>query len=552
MIIVFFALVIVTSFFVVLSNFQQIIDTKSELKNLNLIIGNLDNVEELDAEKLDEIKINNSKVRFKLLDKNGNVKYDTENKIQDNYSDDKEFKEALEVGEGSSTEYSNKGNVNFIYYATKLKDDLVIVSSVPINMAKSLQNKNIKYSIGIIMVVMFFSISLSLKLIKMIIKPIKDLESVTHKMANGDYKIRVKINSTDELGNLGKSFNNMADQLQMKIDEIVDKQTRIESILRSMESGVIAVDNNNKVISINPYAERVFGIRKNILGESIIQYISDYDINTFFEEEFEIDKEIKILHPIERDLKIKKSNIVNGIDVIGKVITIQDITDIKKLELMRTQFVANVSHELKTPLTSIKGFAETLKYVQDDETREKFLNIIDKEAERLSRLINDILVLSNIESTISAQNNEFLPKPVIEDVINMVKDIAKNKDISLEFDNDNEELIWGDKDKFYQLTLNLVENAIKYSENSTKVKIKSYSKKGYYYLEVKDNGIGIPKEDLPRIFERFYRVDKSRKKGGTGLGLAIVKHIVKTFNGEIDVKSTFGKGSTFKVKIKYI
>ncbi|NFT82638.1 GHKL domain-containing protein, partial [Clostridium botulinum] len=314
---------------------------------------------------------------------------------------------------------------------------------------------------------------------------------------------------------------------------------------------VIAVDNNNIVIAINPYAERIFGIKKNILGESIIEYVSDYDINTFLEEDYEIDKEIKILHPIERDLKIKKSNIINGIEMIGKVITIQDITDIKKLELMRTQFVANVSHELKTPLTSIKGFAETLRYVEDNETREKFLNIIDKESERLSRLINDILVLSSIESNISTQNDEFLPKSIIEDVINMVRKLANNKAINLEFYDDNQELILGDKDKFYQLTLNLVENAIKYSENGSNVKVISYSKQGNYYLEISDNGLGIPKEDLPRIFERFYRVDKSRKKGGTGLGLAIVKHIVKTFNGDINVKSILGEGSIFKVRIKY-
>ncbi|MDR5586853.1 MULTISPECIES: ATP-binding protein [Clostridium] len=552
---VFFALIIVTSFFVLLSNFQQIRDTKNELRNFNLLIGQLDNLDSLNninKQDFREIKINNAPVRFTLLDTNGIVLYDMENELENNYKNNKEFQQAIESGEGSSTKYSEDGNINLIYYATKLNNNLMVVSSVPVNMVKTFQNKNIKYCIGIITVVMFFSISLCLKLIKMIIEPIKDLESVTHKMANGDYKIRAKINSKDELGNLGESFNNMADQLQMKMHEIVDKQTRIESILRSMESGVIAVDNNNIVISINPYAERIFGIKKNILGESIIEYISDYDINTFLEEDYEIDKEIKILHPIERDLKIKKSNIINGIEMIGKVITIQDITDIKKLELMRTQFVANVSHELKTPLTSIKGFAETLRYVEDDETREKFLNIIDKESERLSRLINDILVLSSIESNISIQNDEFLPKTIIEDVVNMIRKLANNKEINLEFYDDNQELILGDKDKFYQLTLNLVENAIKYSENGSNVKVISYSKRGYYYLEVSDNGIGIPKEDLPRIFERFYRVDKSRKKGGTGLGLAIVKHIVKTFNGDINVKSTLGEGSTFKVRIKYI
>jgi two-component system phosphate regulon sensor histidine kinase PhoR len=242
------------------------------------------------------------------------------------------------------------------------------------------------------------------------------------------------------------------------------------------------------------------------------------------------------------------------VDNIGKVITFQDITDMNRVELMRSQFVANVSHELKTPLTSIKGFAETLKFVKDDETREKFLDIIDKEAERLSRLINDILVLSNIESNLILDMEEFEPDSAIEEVLNIMRKIAINKNIKLEFENNNNnKRILGDRDKFYQLGLNLIENAIKYSkEISGRVEVSSYSKDGYYILTVKDNGIGIPKEDILRIFERFYRVDKSRKKGGTGLGLAIVKHIVKIFNGEINVKSEIGEGTSFEVKIPYI
>ncbi|NYC07034.1 signal transduction histidine kinase [Clostridium beijerinckii] len=244
---------------------------------------------------------------------------------------------------------------------------------------------------------------------------------------------------------------------------------------------------------------------------------------------------------------------VDGMEGVGKVITFQDITDINRVELMRSQFVANVSHELKTPLTSIKGFAETLKFVKDDETREKFLDIIDKEAERLSRLINDILVLSNIESNLAVDMHEFEPGSVIEEVINIMRKTAINKNIKLEFKDNNSEKIFGDRDKFHQLALNLIENAIKYSKDTSgKVEVLSYNEDKYYCLRVKDNGIGIPKEDISRIFERFYRVDKSRKKGGTGLGLAIVKHIVKIFNGEIYVKSELGVGTCFEVKIPYL
>ncbi|NRZ61131.1 signal transduction histidine kinase [Clostridium beijerinckii] len=332
-------------------------------------------------------------------------------------------------------------------------------------------------------------------------------------MTHGDYKIRANINTNDELGTLGNSFNNMAEQLQIKIREVIDNQNKIESILKSMESGVIAVDNCNMVISINPCAESLLGIKKNIVGECLLDHIKDYDIIRFLEQDDVNDKEIKIRHPIERDFKIKKSAMVDGMEGVGKVITFQDITDINRVELMRSQFVANVSHELKTPLTSIKGFAETLKFVKDDETREKFLDIIDKEAERLSRLINDILVLSNIESNLAVDMHEFEPGSVIEEVINIMRKTAINKNIKLEFKDNSNEKIFGDRDKFHQLALNLIENAIKYSKDTAgKVEVLSYNEDKYYCLRVKDNGLGIPKEDISRIFERFYRVDKSRKK----------------------------------------
>ena len=296
----------------------------------------------------------------------------------------------------------------------------------------------------------------------------------------------------------------------------------------------------------------MFGIRRDISGEKISKYIKDYDINTFLNEEDDSEKEVKILHPVERELRIKKASIIDGIDRIGKVIAVQDISDIKRLENMRSQFVANVSHELKTPLTSIKGFTETLKYVEDEETRKKFLDIIEKEADRLGRLINDILILSKIESDISGEEDEFLPNKVVDDVINMVKVLADNKNITIELDERNYDLLFGDKDRFLQLVLNIVENSIKYSNEGSTVKISSFTKGDNYNLIVEDNGIGIPKEDIPRIFERFYRVDKARKSGGTGLGLAIVKHIVKTFNGNIKVESVLGVGSKFIIQIKHI
>lgn len=556
---VLFAILIVTSSFMILINLEQIKSAKEELKTINYLITKNNDVKDLGQldysalEKLDDIKINDINVRFTLIDNNGVVLFDNEQKSTENHKDRIEVKEALETGEGYSKRYSSTIKAYLIYYATRLDNDYVLRSSVPINIITILQKENIKYCIVILSLVITFSIFLSLRLVKKIIEPVKELESVTLKMTHGDYKIRADVKSNDELGTLGSSFNKMAEQLQTKIREVIEKQTKIESILKSMESGVVAVDNHNVVISINPCAESLLGIKKNIVGECLLDYVNDYDINKFLQQQEENDKEIKILHPIERDFKIKKSEMVDDFGNIGKVITFQDITDINRVELIRSQFVANVSHELKTPLTSIKGFAETLKFVKDEETREKFLDIIDKEAERLTRLINDILVLSNIENNLIVDMDEFEPSPVIEEVINIMRKSAVNRNIKLEFNNTNSERILGDRDKFYQLGLNLIENAIKYSKDTGGlVEVLSYNKDEYYCLRIKDNGIGIPKEDISRVFERFYRVDKSRKKGGTGLGLAIVKHIVKIFNGEINVRSEIGEGTTFEVKIPYI
>lgn len=556
---VLFALLIVASSFITIINLEQIKNTKEQLRNINLLVSELNDVTDISRNDYEELKaLNNTKingidVRFTLIDDSGVVLYDNEQKSSENHRDREEVKKAMETGEGYSKRYSETIKSDLIYYATRLNNNFVIRSSVSINSVTIILKENIKYCFGILLVVMPFSLFLSLRLVKKIIDPVKELESVTLKMTHGDYKIRANINTNDELGTLGNSFNNMAEQLQIKIREVIDNQNKIESILKSMESGVIAVDNCNMVISINPCAESLLGIKKNIVGECLLDHIKDYDIIRFLEQDDVNDKEIKIRHPIERDFKIKKSAMVDGMEGVGKVITFQDITDINRVELMRSQFVANVSHELKTPLTSIKGFAETLKFVKDDETREKFLDIIDKEAERLSRLINDILVLSNIESNLAVDMHEFEPGSVIEEVINIMRKTAINKNIKLEFKDNSNEKIFGDRDKFHQLALNLIENAIKYSKDTSgKVEVLSYNEDKYYCLRVKDNGLGIPKEDISRIFERFYRVDKSRKKGGTGLGLAIVKHIVKIFNGEIYVKSELGVGTCFEVKIPYL
>lgn len=548
---VVFAIAILSSVFFAVVNIKEVDRTKEILSLYNKLItydlqkGNDD---------FSEYKINNQEIRVSIIDKEGQVLYDSLGEIIDNHVNREEVVEAFDKGVSSLVRFSDTVGKDLVYYATRIDDNTVIRTSAQMSDTKLITSKSSKYFLLIIIGVVVISIVLCEKLVKIIVQPVRELEEVTKKIANGDLNKRAVIYYNDEIGSLAKTFNEMADMLEIKISDSLDKQNKLEAILESMESGVIAITAAGKVMLINPYAKSLFGIGEDIIGKNISNYIIDYDFLSFIRDVMDIDaKEIKLFHPFEREIKVKKAPIIGqrGSE-IGIVISIQDITDIKRLENMRSQFVANVSHELKTPLTSIKGFSETLRIVDDENTKNKFLDIIDKETDRLTLLIDDILILSNIENMNKLSNEKFNPNEVVEDVINMIKKEAAKKNISIEVEKKFNGLLVGDKDKFYQVVLNLTTNSIKYSNENGNVKIFTNKSKDKFVLMVKDDGIGIPKEDLPRIFERFYIVDKSRTSKSTGLGLAIVKHIVKLFNGEIFVESEVGKGSKFTVISKNV
>lgn len=546
---VIFALVIVTSCFIGLVNVSTIKDAKETLAIYNECVAREDYK---DSKLLSLYKFKDNLVRFTVINKDGEVIFDNEIAKLDNHNNRQEIIDAFKNGSGSSVRYSASLSTSMVYVATKIDDNTVIRSSVPVNNIRVFTSVTLKYYIAIILLVFVLSLFLAVKLVKIIVYPINELQKVTSKIENGDLNKRAIIYNYDEIGFLAQTFNNIADQLEIRIIDSLDKKNKLEAILESMESGVIAIDNNENIILINSYSQKLFDLKEDNIGKKISDCIIDYDLINFIREIPEIGtKEVKLFHPIERELRVKKSPIINYLNnSIGIVITVQDITDIKRLENMRSEFVANVSHELKTPLTSIKGFSETLRYVDDSETKNKFLDIIDKESERLTNLINDILILSNIENIHKMESEYFNPGDVIENVLDMVKSQAYKKSIIIKYNDCFNSEILGSKDKFHQLAVNLIENAIKYSNENGIVKIDLTLEEQYFVFKVKDNGIGIPKNDIPRIFERFYRVDKSRSTRGTGLGLAIVKHIVKLFNGEISVKSKVGIGSTFTVKIK--
>ncbi len=555
LIILIFTLTIISSLFLITINNQYIESSKSRLKNNNsLILKVIGNEDPKNIVNFIKNNYKDNDIRVTLLDYKGNVLVDSkENRVElENHNKREEIINAKKNGEAYSVRYSNTRKVESVYFASKVNNDYIIRSAIDMKDIKLLEKNYSKYYISIILFSFILSFLFSSRISMAMIKPIKNLEFVTARIARGDFDRRVIINSEDEIGRLGRTFNTMADILENSLVEVRDKQNRLEAILKSMDSGVVAIDKEFKVIMINPYANKLFGIKRDIIGENLMDNIRDFELERVLKDKEPGYKEINILWPEKRTLRIKTTDIISKYDNIGTVAVVQDITDIKKLENMREQFVANVSHELKTPLTSIKGFSETLKYVEDKKNREKFLQIINDEADRLTRLINDILVLSNIEK----QKQELIKEEIdlnelIEKVYCLVKKSAEDKNIKINIVEGKVPLLIGNKDKYNQMIINLIDNAIKYTEPNGEVNIGTKQDKDNIIFWVEDTGVGISKEHLDRIFERYYRVDKarSRAEGGTGLGLAIVKHIVLGINGKIEVKSEPKKGTKFIVKI---
>ena len=353
----------------------------------------------------------------------------------------------------------------------------------------------------------------------------------------------------------------MIDIMNCKIEEVEYNQLQMTSILKSISHGNLAIDIDGSIMLINEEAKKILKCNEYeiIEGKNVNAVIKEYSILKEITA-FKGSKESKYIEITTDDEIVYSINLdpiylqdVNNV-IIGSIINIKDITEKVKLENMRTDFVANVSHELKTPLTSISGFVETLKLNEniDVSTRNRFLGIIESESDRLKRLIDDILLLSFIEKKETKSLELINVYEVFMEVYEMTDYFAKSKNINISYKLDNEDMqILSNRDYIKQIFLNLVDNAIKYTPDNRNVWIEVKNENNNLVIKVKDNGVGIPKEDIDRIFERFYRVDKARSRdvGGTGLGLAIIKHIVKSLGGYINVKSELGKGSEFTVTI---
>ena len=513
-------------------------------------------------------KYNLSSVRITIIGHDGTIlgESDTNTKDMVNHIDRKEVQEAVSGKEGTAQRTSNTLGYTYIYVAIPVKEMGIIVRvSIPLNKLNSINIAFLCYTLIGLLVGLLFTMLLAVKLSHIITDPIYKLISISKEISRGNYKKRVDINSNDEIGQLAATFNEMADKLDSTLSDVMNKNIRVDTVINSMSSGIIAVDNKGKIILINTIACNIFGVHHGpgIIGKNIGDITRNIKINSYMNET--ISNNVQLMEELslstssnsEKIYRIYTSPIKSvepGNLNSGGIIALNDITALKKLEQMRTEFVSNVSHELKTPLTSIRGFVETLKSgaIEDTEIAAHFLDIIDIEAERLYILINDILQLSEIEAMRKDENvSKHYLKDILSEVMLILENAANKKNITLEVNSDPDIVILVNKDRIKQMLINLIDNAIKYNFENGTVFINAVKVSGKLVISIKDTGIGIPEAHQSRIFERFHRVDKgrSRNMGGTGLGLSIVKHIVNLYSGDIRVISEPGKGSEFIIQL---
>lgn len=391
---------------------------------------------------------------------------------------------------------------------------------------------------------------------------LKEFMKVSKDISNKQFDSRVKEQMSGEMGIFANNFNYMIDTINITIKDITDKNMQLKSIMQSVSHGILAIDTKGKILLINDLAKIMVDGNQKLIpeGKNIRQFIQNQIVLDSIIYNMSGENSTVIQKNISKDtiykIKIDPVHFEDTDAVIGFIINIENVTEYVKLENMRKEFVANVSHELKTPITSIKGFVETLKMTDnlDDDTKNRFLTIIENEATRLTRLIDDILLLSTIENKTKKKVEKVDLFEVFEEVHEVVNYIAKKKNIKVKYEFKNKDIdLWEYSGYIRQILLNIISNAIKYTGENGSVNIKQYIKAEKVFIEVKDNGIGIPQEDIDRIFERFYRVDKARSRsvGGTGLGLAITKHMVKALNGNIKVESELGVGSKFIIELPF-
>jgi two-component system phosphate regulon sensor histidine kinase PhoR len=502
--------------------------------------------------------------RITLIDGSGQVLADNEADPprMDNHRSRPEVVEAAESGEGSSLRQSDTVHTTLLYFAHRFQPESGGVYYIRLAAHLSQLDESLRTLYTALVLAAALAMvgtgAVSYYLAHRQAAPLVQLNQFAHSLSRGDLNSRILRPQKDEMGSLARSLNAMADSISSLLLQAGKDKAELSAILESMSEGVIAVNLKQQVLLVNDAAGRLLGFPpEEATGKSLWEVVRDQQVLKAVKE-IETDggrTTVTVGTLAGRKLEVTVSMFPAQGAAEGLVIVAHDVTESSRYQELRKEFVANVSHELRTPLTVIRGFVETLQdgAMSDPVKGPQFLATIHKHTDQLANLVNDLLELSRLESQPS------LPRLQSVDLASVVRRAAdllspaaakKNHQFTIAAPNQLPPVV-GNADYLERAVSNLMENAIKYTRDNGRVRVVAKADNGHVIVEVNDNGIGIPKEDLARIFERFYRVDRSRSRemGGTGLGLSIVKHVAQVHGGSIEVDSTPGQGSTFRLKI---
>lgn len=480
----------------------------------------------------------------------------------ENHADRPEVIQAIASGNGWSMRYSATLHTTMMYVAVRSNfahENSVIRLALPLEYFDMAKRTLHNLMGGAVIMLLLTALVLSAFLANITSKPLREIADAAARIGIGERGVRIPMGKGGEIDYLAQVLNEMAARIEDQMHRLTSEQQRLAAILRGMGEGVMVTDTRGTIMLVNPAFRRLFGLQGDVESRPLVEVCRHPDLLQAFEEQRESGLELTC------ELTIPVTNLVlmaHWVPLAGEqhkrgtVAVFHDISDLKRVETMRRDFVANVSHELRTPVAVIKGYGETLldgALEESPERSRRFVEIIVSHAERLTNLINDILTLSKLE----AKDASLALRPLdlcstVRKAQMLMEDHARAKGISLSADcPETTAKVLADQGQLEQVLLNLLDNAIKYTPDGGEVAIRVTQADTGVRISVSDSGIGIPAKDLPRIFERFYRVDegRSREQGGTGLGLAIVKHIVQLHGGEISVSSEAGKGSTFTVQL---
>lgn len=506
-----------------------------------------------------------TRARLTLILPNGTVVAESDRPLEDlgkieNHGGRPEVKAALAGGVGRAVRRSETVGVPLLYVAVPVLDGsrvaVVLRLALPLAEVESAYSSVRQVMLAGGLLALGVALGIGLFVAQRVTRPVIEMQSVARQMAEGDFSVRAPVRSPDEIGSLGRALNVMAARFKEKIQDLEQERATITAILDSMVEGVLAVDAHDHLLLLNQRARAIFRLGPRLgEGKPFLEVIRNADL-------FEllgacraaggemVSRKLALTTPVERAIEIHALPLRLGADGTGVLMVLHDVTELRRLERVRTEFVANVSHELRTPLTAIRGYLETLLggALEERENARRFLEIVSRHAGRLGRLLDDLMDLSNIELGIV----ELAREPVdlseaLDAVLAIIRPQADAKGVHLSADlPPSLPPVVADRDRLSQILINLVDNAVKFTPSGRDVTVTATLRDQMLEVAVADTGIGIPSTDLPRITERFYRVDKARSRelGGTGLGLAVVKHLVQAHGGGLKIESELGKGTT--------